>query len=113
MTHEERLEIATNITSILTFVGAVGAWGYYQYGFIRKRKELEKCLERDGKPHRQLGRPGAFTMQHIIARTGLTESEILQASFKNKRINRLEREDAEGYTREILFQYNDCAKERR
>ena len=38
-----------------------------------------------------------------------TESEILQASFKNRRINRLEKEDAEGYTKEILFQYNDRA----
>ena len=113
MTQVERLEIGANMTSILTFAGAVGAWCYYQYGFIRKRKELEKCLERDGKPHRQLGQPGAFTMQHIIARTGLTESEILQASFKNRRINRLEREDADGYTKEILFQYNDRPEDRR
>jgi hypothetical protein len=37
----------------------------------------------------------------------LTESEILHASFNNRRINRLERLDAAGYTEEILFQYND------
>jgi hypothetical protein len=107
MTNEVKLEIVANITAILTSVGAVCAWCYYQYGFIRKRNELEKCLEHDGKPCKERGTPGAFTFQHITAKTGLTESEILRASFKNPRINRLERKDGEGYTKEILFQYND------
>ncbi len=107
MTFSEKLEIGANVTTLLTFVGAVGAWGYYQYGFLRKSRELEKCLERDGRPFKARGEPGAFTIQHITARTGLTESEILQASFRNKRITRLEKEDADGYTKEILFQYND------
>lgn len=107
MTHRDELEIVANITAVLTFVGAVGAWCYYQYGFTRKRKEFEKCLEEDGKPFKKRGEPGAFTFQHITARTGLTESEILRASFKNRRVNRLERVDADGYTKEILFQYND------
>lgn len=107
MTYKEKLEIVANITALLTFVGAVGAWCYYQYGFIRKRNELEKCLEQDGKPYKKLGTQGAFTVQHIAAKTGLTESEVFHASFKNRRINRLERLDADGYTKEILFQYND------
>jgi hypothetical protein len=107
MTNEGKLEVVANITVILTFFGAVGAWCLYQYGFIRKRNELEKCLEENGKPCKARGTPGAFTFQYIIARTGMTESEILRASFKNRRINRLERKDAEGYTKEILFQYND------
>jgi len=107
MTFEGKLGIVANITAILTFVGAVGAWCYYQYGFVRKRKVLEKCLEQDGKPYKKLGDQGAFTVQHITAKTGLNESEILRASFKNRRVNRLERLDEEGYTKEILFQYND------
>jgi hypothetical protein len=106
MTNVGKLEIVANITAILTFVGAVGAWCFYQYGFIRKRRDLEKCLEHDGKPCWARGTPGAFTFQHITAKTGLTESEILRASFRNHRINRLERKDQEGYTKEILFQYN-------
>src|ERR1017187_2711615 len=107
MTYKEKLEIVANITELLTVVGAVGVWCYYQYGFIRKRNELEKCLEQDGKPYKKLGTQGAFTVQHIAAKTGLTESEVFHASFKNRRINRLERLDADGYTKEILFQYND------
>jgi hypothetical protein len=107
MTYQEKLEIGANITAILTFVGAVGAWCYYQYGIHRRRNELEKCLEQDGKPFKERGEPGAFTFQHITARTGLTESEILQASFRNSRVNRIERPDADGYTKEILFRYND------
>jgi hypothetical protein len=107
MTSLEKLEIVANISAILTSVGAVAAWCYYQYGFIQKRKALEKCLEQDGQSYKKVGQPGAFTFQHITAKTGLTESEILKASFKNRRINRLERPDADGYTTEILFQYND------
>jgi hypothetical protein len=107
MSYKEKLEIVANITAILTFAGATAAWCYYQYGFIKKRKELERCLEEDGRPYKKTGNQGAFTVQHITARTGLTESEILQASFKNPRVNRVERPDADGYTREILFQFND------
>jgi hypothetical protein len=107
MNLETKLEIAANIITILTFVGAVGAWCFYQYGFTRKRRELERCLEQDGKPYKERDEQGAFTIQHITAKTGLTETEILQASFKNNRINRLERVDAKGYTEAILFQYND------
>jgi hypothetical protein len=107
MTFAEKLGMVADITSILTFCGAVGAWCFYQYGFVRKRKELEKCLEEDGKPFKKLGERGAFTFQHITAKTGLTESEILKASFKNGRINRLERRDGDGFTTEIIFQYND------
>jgi hypothetical protein len=107
MTNAEKLEIVANNTAILTFAGAVGAWCYYQYSLVRKRSELERCLREDGIFFKERGDPGEFTYQHIIAKTGLTESEILQASFKNARITRREKPDAEGYTREILFRYND------
>jgi hypothetical protein len=107
MNYGEKLEIVANVTAILTFAGAVGAWCYYQYGIVRKRSELEKCLREDGIPCKKRGQPGEFTYQHITAKTGLTESEILRASFKNGRITRKEKPDADGYTREILFRYND------
>jgi hypothetical protein len=107
MTYQEKLEIGANITAVLTFVGAIGAWCYYQYGFIQNRKELERCLEQEGKPFKARGEPGEFNFQYIMARTGLTESEILRASFKNARIERGERKDAEGYAKQILFKYID------
>lgn len=107
MTLEEKFGTLADITSVLTFVGGVGAWCYYQYGFIRKRRELERCLLQDGAPFKKQGEMGAFTVQHITAKTGLTESEILRATFRNPRVNRLERLDEDGYTKEILFQYND------
>lgn len=107
MSWEERLEIGANITTILTFAGAAGAWCLYQLGFRKKRKELERCLEEDGKPYKARGEPGEFNFLHIMTNTGLTESEILRASFKNPRISRRERPDSDGYAKEILFKYVD------
>jgi hypothetical protein len=107
MSFEEKLEIGANITAIFTFIGVAGAWCLYQLGFRKRRKELERCLEEDGKPHKERGEPGEFNFLHIMTNTGLTKAEILRASYKNPRISRRERPDTEGYAKDILFKYND------
>jgi hypothetical protein len=107
MTCKEWLEIIANIAAILTFSAGIGAWCYYQYGFWRKRKALEEFLKQEGDADRKLGKQGAYGFLHITRKVGLTESEILQASFKNRRINRLEKLDNDGFTEKILFQYNN------
>jgi hypothetical protein len=106
MTCKDEIEIAGNIAAILTLLGGVGAWIHYQLGFRKKRKELEKRLKEDGAADHKLGKQGAYGFQHLTAKTGLTESEILQASFQNPRIKRVEKMDADGFTEKILFKYN-------
>lgn len=107
MSFESKLEIGANITAVLTFIGATGAWCLYRLGFRKRRMELERCLKEDGEPFKARGLPGEFNFLHIMTNTGMTESEILRASFRNPRISRRERPDTEGYAREILFKYND------
>jgi hypothetical protein len=107
MTFEEKLENGADITAIFTFLGAAGAWCLYQLGFRKRRKELERCLEEDGKPYKARGEAGEFNFLHIMTNAGLTEEEILRASFKNPRISRRERPDMDGYAKDILFKYND------
>ena len=107
MTCKGWLDIIANIAAILTLLGGVGAWCYYQYGFYRKRKELETFLKQAGDADRKLGKQGAYGFLHLTTKVGLTESEILQASFKNSCIKRREKLDQEGFAEKILFQYNN------
>jgi len=107
MITKEELEILANWAAVLTLLGGVGAWCYYQYGFRHKRMELEKRLRDDGEADKKQGKQGAYGFLHLTAKTGLTEAEILQASFKNPRINRLEKLGVDGFVEKILFQYND------
>jgi len=108
MTCKEMLEIVANIVAILTFLGALGAWFYYQWGFRAKKEALEKYLRERMEKYRHHGGECQFGFLHLTAKTGLTEAEILQASFNNdKKIKRIEKENQEGFTIKILFQYND------
>jgi hypothetical protein len=107
MTIKEPLEIVADITAILTFIGAVWAWCHYHHGLVQKQKILEECLKVHGQPFKEKGEPGEFNFIYIIANTGLTESEIIQASFRSKLIERRVPADSEGYAKEIRFRYND------
>lgn len=107
MTNTEHLEFAANIAAVLTFFGGLAAWCFYRYELCQKRVALEKQLQFELEDAKKSGKQGAVSFLHLTAKTGLTESEILQASFKNSRINRLEKLDSEGFAVKILFQYND------
>ena len=107
MITKDQLEMAANITAIFTFFGAVGAWCHYQRGLIRRRIVLEECLKKEGRQYKENNKPGEFNFTFIIAHTGMTESEIIQASFRSKRVIRRETTDSEGYATGILFRYRD------
>jgi len=102
----EKLELFANIAAILTFLGGAGAWCYYQYGFRHKKKELENYLKEKFKG-KSSGGDYQFSFLHLTKELGLTESEILKASFCNRRIKRVTKPDKECFADKILFQYND------
>ena len=105
---KEKLEVAANAAAILTFFGGTFAWCYYQYGFFSKKRALEKYLKGHFDRHKAT-RSGLyqFTSLHLTKELGLTESEILQASYNNKKIHRSEKLDAENFTERLLFGYQD------
>ena len=101
--YKDMLKIAANIASILTLIAAVVAWGIYQYGFYRKRKKLETHLRNEKEKAQDKGQR---SLLHLMVKVGLTESEILQASFDSRHIKRLEKTDPEtNLTEKILFEY--------
>ena len=104
------LEVGANFATITTFFGGLGAWSYYQWGFWSKRKALEEYLKEKLESYKRHGSGDyQFSVLHLTAKVGLTESEILQACFKNPRIERLEKLGYGNITTHVMFQYNDAS----
>jgi hypothetical protein len=105
MTCKEWLEICANVAAILTPIVGIFLWLIYQWGFYQKKMKLEAYLKTEREKG---GDKGQRTLMHLMIKVGLTESEILQASFKSRHIKRLEINDSTTHlTEEILFQYID------
>ena len=89
------LEIAAHLSAIATFLIAAGGYIYYRWDFYRKRVKLEKHLKeaKNTASDEKTGKKGQHTFIHLMKEAGLTEAEILQASFKSKHIERLSIKD--------------------
>ncbi len=97
--------IASIITLIITAVATiVGLWGYFSYRFntYQKQRKLEQYLEGQNKESR---RQVQKSLLHLVRHVGLTEDEIIQISFKSKRIKRRIKKDEEGFAKSLLFEY--------
>ncbi len=104
------LEIAANLSAIATFLIAVFGYAYYRWDLRRKRIKLEGYLKeaRDKASDDERGKKGQHTFLHLMKEVGLTEEEILHASFKSEHIERLSIV-AKGSKRAVglLFGYRD------
>jgi hypothetical protein len=99
------LNILSSVAAILTAVVAVT--GYGRYVWERKRKERKLVDYLKGLKGEARSDKGQRSALHLTARVGLTEAEILQASFRNSRIHRVMRTDDDGFASAILFEYRD------
>lgn len=99
------LGLVANIAAILTALVAVVASAWFVMGRGPKRRRLEAYL----KAERDNGQgKGQRSILHLIARVGLTEPEILQASFRSRHIGRvLTTNKADGIAKDILLEYRD------
>jgi hypothetical protein len=90
-THDmDALEIAGQLSAIATFIIAGGGYIYYRWDFYSKRTKLETYLKnaRAKASDDRRGKQGQHSYFHLMKEVGLTETEILQASFKSKHIKR-------------------------
>jgi hypothetical protein len=106
------LEIAAHWAAILTFAGVF--YGYCRY--LRERRSKRLALEnylRDArdKSSDQSGKKGRHGIVHLMDKVGLTEAEILQASFDSKHVERFSvtEKGSDGVTRAVglVFGYKD------
>lgn len=94
-----------DLASILTFLGAVLAYIWYRKDACKKSKRLEMYL-RDEK--RKGDDKGQRSFLNIVRYVGLTEAEIIQASFRNPHIaRRLGTDPGTGLANVLLFEYEE------
>ena len=107
-THKEWLDVCADISAILTLIVGFGLWCLYRWRIYLKRLALENYLKKRLDKYRQIGDEYQFGFLHLTVKTGLSESEILEASFGNKHIKRTERiKPSNNDTDKVLFQYDD------
>jgi hypothetical protein len=103
---KEWLEIAANIAAIVTGIVAFWAWWCLKRDFSNKQKLLESYLKDEKEKAKKAGKQGEHSAARITKETGLSESEILRASYNNPRIGRVVPKD-ERLAQQVLFYYND------
>ena len=93
--------IAAIVTPLVAFAGSL----WYLIERRGKRLRLEAYL----KAERDKGKDkGQRSMLHLVARVGLTEKEILQASFRSRHIDRgLTTNKLDGIAKDILLEYRN------
>ncbi len=97
------LEKVAHWSAILTSVIAVFGYGKYRVDLCSKRRRLENHLRKEKEKGRDKGQR---TILHLIAEIGLTETEILQASFRSKCVKRRKSvDDKDNRTNAILLEY--------
>lgn len=104
------LDAIANLASISTAVVAAGAAIYYWYDRCSKQKRLETYLKAE-KVNNPSGK--THTVIHLMAKLGMTEAEILRASFASRHIiHKTRKDDDTGLATKLLFEYSDEPKSR-
>jgi len=106
-------DAATIVTLLLAILG-YASYIFYLFELRKKRRDLEKFLRKAKIDAHQRGwktpkgepDTGARTVIPITKETGLSEEEIIKASFRSKVIERLVHTDkATNYATDLLFRY--------
>ena len=99
------LGLVANIAAILTALVAFAGSAWYVAERRSKRHKLEAYLKAERDKGEDKGRRSVL---HLVARVGLTEQEILQASFRSRHIARiLTTNKLDGMAKDILLEYRD------
>jgi hypothetical protein len=102
MTYSEILSVTSNWAAILTAVVATTAYGRYLWVQLSQRRTLEGHLRKEKISG--VG-SGKRTVMHLMANLALTESEVLSAAFRSKKISPVVGVDDKGRADTLLFEY--------
>ncbi len=96
------LSILGNLAAIATAVVAVVGYWLYRRDLRQKRRQLEAYLM-DQKSDARRDDKGQRSILHLMARVGMTEAELLHASFKSRHVGRVIAADPETNRAEALL----------
>jgi hypothetical protein len=100
------LSDAADVAQVLTAAVALGAATRVVFAKPRRRKRLERYLERQLEMDKPAGKAGERTILHLMRSLALAEAEILQAAFSSKWIQtRVASDPATGRADTLLFAY--------
>jgi hypothetical protein len=100
-------EIPETLAHISEIVTAIVAGGASSYFWIRRRSQRIR-LESYLRAEKSRGPDEFRSTTRLMAELGMTEYEILNASFASDRITRGVRVDSNtGFAAEVLFRYSD------
>ena len=103
MTYSRALEVASHWAAILTALVAVFMSGWYFCQRSRKRRRLEDYL----KAEKEAGRDkGQRTVLHLVAKLGMTETEVVDAAFRSKCVWPVVIPDEEGRASLLMLEYD-------
>lgn len=101
--YAECLEIVGNWAAIATALVAVIGYGRYICDKRARVNALESYLNTEKADD---ANKGQRTILHLIAKLGMTEAQILEASFSSEKITRkLVKDDKTGLSTEILLEW--------
>ena len=93
-----------HVAAIATALVAAGTACWLWFERQAKRRKLEDYL----KTQKEAGKDkGQRSILHLMCALGLTEAEILQASFRSKKIKRRMISDKSGIAAQMLLEYQD------
>ena len=99
------LSILANFAAICTAIVAVFGYRKYCLDQCKKRKKLEEYLKAekiDGKDQ------GQRSLLRLVAKVGMTEDELIQASFRSKHIIRkVTTDEKTGMANTLLLEWKD------
>jgi hypothetical protein len=100
-----------NLATILTATVAVFWFGHAVFDRRRKRRKLEDYLLSKWRGYDAKTDKGHYrhTIVHLMTELGLTQDEVLQASFRSSKIKRIAGQNASGLATDIRLQHSEAA----
>ena len=94
-----------SFAAIITAIVALFGYGTYRWDQCGKRRRLENYL----KSEKAIGSDqGQRSLLHLMANVGMTEAELIQASFRSKHIERkIAKDDETGRADALLLEWKE------
>jgi len=101
------LDTTDHIAAIGTAGLASWAWAYYHWERFWRRVRLERRLRDTLTIQYGNGEEGAQSIPRLMAALGMSEKDIMDASFRSRRVERTSLADPEtGHARTVLLRYD-------
>ena len=110
----EIVSCLANISAILTAAVAVLWFAHDNCDKRNKQAKLEQYLDEKWRAYKAATNSKLLyrhSIIHLVAELGLTEDEVLQASFRSNKIRRKLMEDDKGIAKGILLEHIDSPEE--